>query len=270
MYEIFVGALNGDPLYQQHLSWLLRKPAFWLTVAKWALVVVGIIWIFRILFAARKWKAVGAFTAILAGTGLVGFIVYQQAKVGFENAQGGGLPWLGFGLVTNIFAIGVIVMLWRRLRNRGPHAPEEPRKRPTVRPVVTKLPENKEYEFHIWLGHYASMSVVTDFFAEQYEEYDQPLSKFAQSQGQRSYDHDGIEYGYMPDQTLDSWLNLSDGSKKGALADAYRISQERGIIDATIYVQANNDEFTDPQSVAIDGLKLKYMGAFRETYEGIN
>lgn len=265
MYEVFAGALHGDPLYQQHLLWLLSKPAIWLVMTKWALVAIGIIWILRVLVASQEWKAVGVFTVMLGGASLLGIVLFQQAKLGFENGQGGTFAWRAFGLVTEIFAIGVIVMLWKRFRNRGRQEPSRPHEGPTMRSAGSKPPEIKEYEFHIWLGHYKSSDDLTDFFREQYEDFDQPLSEFAESQGQRGYDHDGIEYGCKPDQKLDSWLNLS-GSSKGALSDAYQVSQQRGIIDPTIYVQANRDEFSDPKSVAVDRLKLTYMGLFRETY----
>ena len=116
MFEIVVGALSGDPLYQQHLSWLLQRPLFWLVMTKFAIVLLGVVWIFCALSAARLWKAVGSFALILVGAGWVTFVLYQPTKLGFENGQGAGFAWRGIGLATDVFAIGVLITLWKRRR----------------------------------------------------------------------------------------------------------------------------------------------------------
>lgn len=114
MYEIFMGALNGDPMYQQHLSWLVSKPAFWLMIAKWMMVACGIIWILRVLITARMWKAFCIFLALIVGACLVGVMLIQQSQLGFENGQGGDLTWGVFKLGADLFAIGVtLLLLWK-------------------------------------------------------------------------------------------------------------------------------------------------------------
>lgn len=123
VYEIVLGALKGDPMYQQHLSWLLSKPAFWLVMAKWALLAVGVIWILRILVKARNWKALGAFALMLLSASWMAFGLFHQTKLGFENGQGPALAWRGLALVTDIIAICVIVMLWKKFRNRKRQKP---------------------------------------------------------------------------------------------------------------------------------------------------
>lgn len=114
MYEIFTGALNGDPAYQQHLSWLLSKPAFWLVIAKWAMVAFGITWILRILITARMWNAVCIFLVLIVAAGLVGVMLFQQSRLGFENGQGAASSWRMYNLGTEFFAIGVIVLVLKR------------------------------------------------------------------------------------------------------------------------------------------------------------
>jgi len=115
MYEIFIGALNGEPMHQQHLSWLVSKPAFWLTIASWIMVAFGIIWILRGLITARMWKAVGIFLALIVGAWFIGVELSQQSRLGFESGQGGYLLWGVFKIGTNLFAIGVAVLLLKRL-----------------------------------------------------------------------------------------------------------------------------------------------------------
>ena len=117
------------------------------------------------------------------------------------------------------------------------------------------------HEFHVWIGHCSNVDTLSDFFEEQYENPALPLNKFAESQSQRTYDHDGFEYGFQPEKTLEQWLDFSNGSD-GYLSKAFRVSKEHRITYPNIYILANHDIFSNPKSIYADNLSVTYLGIF--------
>ena len=48
----------------------------------------------------------------------------------------------------------------------------------------------------VWIGTFPSEKALADYFEEQFDDQDKPLSPFAADQGQDYYDHDFIEFTF--------------------------------------------------------------------------
>ena len=56
----------------------------------------------------------------------------------------------------------------------------------------------REFErVDIWVGNFPSEAAADSYFEEQYENDDEPISRFAADMGQRSYDHDFMERAFF-------------------------------------------------------------------------
>jgi len=111
----------------------------------------------------------------------------------------------------------------------------------------------------IWLGQATDKKAFTAFFKETYSDDDRPISAFAESQGERFYDHDFVEAQYNKKlKTLDDALMTISFSR--SFADSLRAQVKD--FDYNVTVAAFSDDFSAPRSAEGNGLSLTYIGRF--------
>ena len=71
---------NGDPVWLQHLAWLLGKPSTWLTILIWVLIAGGFIKAGRRLWQRpnRFWFVLFVFGFVAALLGYLAFTVWAH------------------------------------------------------------------------------------------------------------------------------------------------------------------------------------------------
>jgi hypothetical protein len=114
---------------------------------------------------------------------------------------------------------------------------------------------------YIWIGQFTD-EAPEDFFEEKYGRDDEPLSQFANSQGQSWYDHDFVEISYL--DSLEPIASLIDGH---SYFDQYQtallhVTQAKKIVEANVFVLASKDQFSSPRTASGIGYDLWFMGSF--------
>ncbi|MGX5202224.1 hypothetical protein [Aliikangiella sp. IMCC44632] len=67
---------------------------------------------------------------------------------------------------------------------------------------------SKSYKWDFWIGNFLTPELQGGYFKEDYDpdDDDDPISKFAEDQGEVWYDHDFLEMGFKSSPTLMSDL----------------------------------------------------------------
>lgn len=114
----------------------------------------------------------------------------------------------------------------------------------------------------IWLGHFTS-AAPADFFTERDQrEDDEPLSMFAQSQGEAWYDHDFIEVGRLEAPVPIATLVAQHSYQQHYLPALLDAAAAAGIESANVFVLASQDQFVAPTTSSGVGYTLRLMGRF--------
>ena len=121
-------------------------------------------------------------------------------------------------------------------------------------------PASRTMMAHVWLGRFGP-EAPDDFFEEQYGRDDgEPLSQFAAGQGETWYDHDFVEISYFeamePVRVLVEGHSYSD-CYLDVVADK---AASLGIERANVFIWADKEQFSQPQSVSGPGYDLWYLG----------
>ena len=116
-------------------------------------------------------------------------------------------------------------------------------------------------ELHLWLGHFKDLGALEELFCEQYEDFDKALNSFAETQGQRSYDHDFVEYSIGKGDSLEDLIGLNSYSEY-YLEPALKIAMQMRIENANLFILADSGEFRSPSDVQTKDTFLKYLGRF--------
>ncbi len=116
---------------------------------------------------------------------------------------------------------------------------------------------------HIWLGEFPSEDALNTYFEETYDDDDDdaPINGFAADQGERFYDHDWVERGFVAHGSLEQLIVRHSYSKdyiEMVIADA----EARGIVEANTFILADQSEFSDPKSVQGNDYTLWYLGIY--------
>lgn len=122
-----------------------------------------------------------------------------------------------------------------------------------------------------WAGRFENENVFNAFFKEIYSDNDdEPISKFAKSQGETWIDHDFLEIGYEENEKsinekfryysyAEKWLDIFElRLKKKKLRD----------INALIMVNYNRNysQIESPKSYEEDKFKIEYLGEIEYEY----
>ncbi len=118
----------------------------------------------------------------------------------------------------------------------------------------------------IWSGIFKDGEIFEDYFKEQYEREDKPISKFAEGQGEIWLDHDFFEFGFENHST-----NLRDKFSQYSFSDDWTDEfQERvkeiGVVNANTIVISVSDngkfQISVPKSIHHSEFTLHYLGEF--------
>lgn len=116
---------------------------------------------------------------------------------------------------------------------------------------------------HVWIGVFAS-DAPEDYFVEHYGIDDTPINRFAEEQGEKSYDHDWVEISYLEASEASDIRSFIDGhSYSPDYIDAVcERSWALGIDKINVFVLADKNEFGNPRSVIGTNYRLEYLGEF--------
>ena len=115
---------------------------------------------------------------------------------------------------------------------------------------------------HIWLGQF-STNAPNDFFKERYDrEDDEPLSPFAESQGETWYDHDFMEISYLLDPLPISRLVAGHSYAEQYLEAVLSKASSIGLEGANVFIMASKRLFKSARSVEGVGFRLWYLGEY--------
>jgi hypothetical protein len=114
---------------------------------------------------------------------------------------------------------------------------------------------------HIWLGRFMSGEAFDAYFEETYSEddYETPISRFAEDQRVWFYDHDGVECSFNDAGELRSKIEPHSYSES-YLDIVMTRATEQGITDANVFIMADQEEFEAPKSVTGADYQLWYLG----------
>lgn len=116
---------------------------------------------------------------------------------------------------------------------------------------------------HIWLGLF-SKEAPSNFFAGRYDrEDDEPLSLFAESQGELWYDQDFVEISYLHEPLQVANLVVGHSYSEQYLDTVLSKASAIGIENANVFVLATKSEFESARSVEGVGFKLWYLGEYQ-------
>lgn len=112
----------------------------------------------------------------------------------------------------------------------------------------------------LWLGSAANKRAFNAFFKERYGDDSAPISAFAASQGEKFYDHDFLEAQFEPKfKSIDDVLKTVSFSASFADEVCEKVLE----FDFNVSVAFFGDDFSDPRSIEVDGIKLAYIGRFQ-------
>jgi hypothetical protein len=107
---------DGAPIWIQHLSWLLSKPAFWLVLTKWLLIFAGVIVVAIKLFKAKYFFWLCIFIiAIIACTYGIYDLTQKASQLLMEGRSNEVILLRVFGVITDILALLVLIKLFRHV-----------------------------------------------------------------------------------------------------------------------------------------------------------
>lgn len=109
--DILSGALAGDPMARQHMAWLLAQPATWLLIAKFGLIVAGVVLVSRQLLLARRFFLLCVFGALCIGGTWLFAGALQQTRQSFADGLG-NVVWLTRILALLTDALAIMVAVW--------------------------------------------------------------------------------------------------------------------------------------------------------------
>ncbi|HAY13692.1 MAG TPA: immunity 22 family protein [Fimbriimonadaceae bacterium] len=114
----------------------------------------------------------------------------------------------------------------------------------------------------IWVGTFPSQAALDAYFEESYSDTDDdpPISKFAQDQGERFYDHDFMEVKYLPGAA--SMVELLEGLSGSHHYAAAITARQAWQPEFNTVVMLMRGEITDPRSVQGEGYTLTYVGQY--------
>ena len=115
---------------------------------------------------------------------------------------------------------------------------------------------------HIWVGRFGPEAPAT-YFVQQAADDDSPRSQFGADQGERWFDHDWVEISFLDEPQ--SVRTLVDGHSYSAsyLDAVVARAADLGVTEANVFVLADEEQFSDPRSVAGPGYQLWYLGTYR-------
>lgn len=113
---------------------------------------------------------------------------------------------------------------------------------------------------HFWVGRVPEM-IAGEYFVETYhkDREESPVSRFAEDQGAKWYNHDALEYGWGTADTIEALVSGYSYSEQWAEELAQRVSTA-GLQGINFFVFINEEEIEHPKSVHADEYWLEYMG----------
>jgi len=135
--------------------------------------------------------------------------------------------------------------------------------------------KNKKITSQFWAGKFADEDMFNGFvvedpdhYAEENEDKDYPISKFAASQGEWFYDHDFMEVTFSEEKTrtgekfniswIDKWADEFDQRIK-----KHGVSDVNSIVMMVVDNPPNGKphrQISNPVSVSGEGFELVYLG----------
>ena len=109
----------------------------------------------------------------------------------------------------------------------------------------------------VWIGTATDQSRVERLLDESYGT-DDPISEFAATQGETFYDHDFIDWKFVPEGGLKN-LVVGVSFSESFATELINVAGNRS---ANIAIFAFEDDFSQPQSAKVDGIELQYVGRF--------
>ncbi len=121
-----------------------------------------------------------------------------------------------------------------------------------------------KYKIDFWIGSFANLEAVSQFFREQYDDEDKPLSRFAESQGESWIDHDFLEFGFE-----DGSLSIKDKFQKYSYSEHWletienlgrqlKINEFNAIV--MCFYDEDRSQINNPKSFFSDKYNMKYVG----------
>ena len=113
---------------------------------------------------------------------------------------------------------------------------------------------------HFWIGNFSSSKLLDEYFHEQYEDEEIPISKFAKDLDVFFYDHDFLEYGF--EENID---NLEESLQNYSYSNLW-INQLKfklyklDIHNFNTIVFMNTGELENPTDCKGEDYLLKYVG----------
>ncbi len=119
------------------------------------------------------------------------------------------------------------------------------------------------HQVHLWIGQVDGMKYENYFMDWPPEdEHGFMQNEFAKSQGELCLDFDFVEISFVDD--YEDVRSFVDGhSYSDSYLDALvGRAEELGMREINVFVLANEDQFSNPQSVERADLRLVYLGVF--------
>ncbi|MEM7249451.1 MAG: immunity 22 family protein [Acidobacteriota bacterium] len=114
----------------------------------------------------------------------------------------------------------------------------------------------------VWVGRFGSRQAFDQYFDEQHEDDDAPLSPFAHGQGQARYDHDFVERSFRgPTRDFDRLIDRHSHAESFEEA-ASRVFVDGGLGERDSVVLAFDGQVESPRSVTLEDAELTYLGRF--------
>lgn len=132
---------------------------------------------------------------------------------------------------------------------------------PYLTSVEEPLKPFRQETLDIWVGYFEEER-CGNYFEEQYDDDDAPLSEFAGDQEESFIDHDFMEIGFQPSpQSIADLVAGHSWSDEYANELAERV-QQSNILRFNCFIFITAGEVQSPRSVSKDGVELHYMGQF--------
>lgn len=115
---------------------------------------------------------------------------------------------------------------------------------------------------HFWAGNFASLESFTQLFVESCpdDDFDAPISVFANTQSEIFYDHDFLEYGFSDDAK--SLSELVDGCSYADkwLKQFAKLIEFAGLANVNAFLLISEFEIEHPQSFETEFGSMTYLG----------